>query len=274
VEWATGRRAYAGAVDCRAVTILIARDKGRRQDTLFTVPLTVEDLRARWDSDLVEAAALFLREEHGLPYYASPERLTKLASENIDQHIVMMGALFDEVLARVTMNRSLAVGPVQQDRIVRRVSEQFWRDIPPRLPSGREIQQLLLNVARLCRQHTYRPTAPYAPGATATAISMRDRQKLIDPSWRARVDGAEALYNAIASAVGHNLLRADLDSSFKNDRWMVLYLNRLLCVRFGLPLGYGGIRERRVEELCQWMVSERPDEGELLAPVLQERLAV
>ena len=50
---------------------------------------------------------------------------------------------------------------------------------------------------------------------------------------------------------------------------MVLYLNRLLCVRFGLALGYGGLRERPVEELCSWMSSEPPAEEPLVAPPLQ-----
>ncbi|MFL5911544.1 MAG: hypothetical protein ACJ768_13345, partial [Gaiellaceae bacterium] len=272
IAWATSRSGYLGAVERRVVEILITRDKGRKQESLFTVALSHDELRGRWDSLLVEAASLFLRDELSLPFYFGPERLTKLAFENIDQHITLSGALFDEILTKITLNRALTVDPFRQDRIVWQVSEQFWRAIPPRLPNGREIQQLLLNIAQLCRKDTYRPTAPYPPGATATAISMRDRQKLIDPDWRAEVDGADVLYNALSSALGHNLLRADLDYSVKNDRWMVLWLNRLLCVRFGLPLGYGGLRERRVEDHCAWMASERPAEQELFAPSLQEQL--
>jgi hypothetical protein len=272
--WATTRSGHKGAVERRVVEILITRDKGRKQDTLFAVPLSRDELRGRWDSDLVEAGALFLREEHGLPFYFGPERLTKLASENIDQHIVISGALFEEVLARITMNRPLAIDAFRQDRIVWLVSDQFWREIPPRLPNGREVQHFLLNVAELCRRETYRPTAPYPPGATATAISMRDRERLLDPAWRAEVAGAEDLFNALSSAIGHNLVRADLDYSVKGDRWMVLYLNRLLCVRFGLALGYGGLRERPVEELCSWMSSEPPAEEPLVAPPLQEQLPI
>ena len=35
---------------------------------------------------------------------------------------------------------------------------------------------------------------------------------------------------------------------------MVLYLNRLLCPRFGLPLGRGGFREKKLTEMASWMV--------------------
>jgi hypothetical protein len=274
LAWATTRPGYRGAVERRVVEILITRDKGRKQDTLFMVALTREELQARWDSLLAEAGSLFLRDEFGLPFYFGADRLTKLASENIDQHLTLSGGLFEEVLTRVTLNRPLKLDAFRQDRIVWMASEQFWREIPPRLPTGRDVQQLLLNVAALCRRDTYRATAPYPPGATGTAISMKDRQLLIDPDWRRDTPGAPELYDALSSAIGHNLLRAELDYSVKNDRWMVLYLNRLLCARFGLALGYGGFRERPIAELCSWMASERPSEDELLSPPVQEQMAL
>ena len=50
-----------------------------------------------------------------------------------------------------------------------------------------------------------------------------------------------------------NILNADLDYSVKNNRYMVLYLNRLLCPRFGLPLGFGGFKERRLQAMVGWI---------------------
>jgi len=32
-----------------------------------------------------------------------------------------------------------------------------------------------------------------------------------------------------------------------------LYLNRLLCVYFGLPLQYGGWRPKKIDELSKWI---------------------
>jgi hypothetical protein len=34
---------------------------------------------------------------------------------------------------------------------------------------------------------------------------------------------------------------------------MVLYLNRLLCPHFGLPLGYGGFKEKKLKDLATWL---------------------
>jgi hypothetical protein len=90
---------------------------------------------------------------------------------------------------------------------------------------------------------------------------MRDRARLLDPDVRKRIAGADTLLRALAGAIGHNLLGAELNRSVKNNQWMVLYLNRMLCARFGLPIGYGGFRERSLEEMCKWMAE--PATGDL-----------
>lgn len=276
-EWlsiATRRRGYDGVVFRRVVEILIERDRRRTQDTLFTVPLTEAELKERTASGLGETAELFLRREFKLPFYCGLDRLTRLGSENIEQYVGLSGEFFEEILARVTLDENPMIEPVRQDALAVKASEGMWRDIPRRFAEGRNIQRLLLNIASICRADTYRGTAPYPPGATATAISMRDRERLLDPEWRKRVPGAEELFAALAGAIGHNLLAPELNYSVKNDRWMVLYLNRLLCVRFGLALGLGGIRERPVEQLCSWMLNEVPLEGDVVEPGVQEQLAI
>jgi hypothetical protein len=94
---------------------------------------------------------------------------------------------------------------------------------------------------------------PYPPGVTGTALLMGERNALLDPEYRRHIPGAERLFAALGAAVASNILNADLDYSVKNQRFMVLYLNRLLCPRFGLPLGYGGFRERRLSVMLGWM---------------------
>jgi hypothetical protein len=74
------------------------------------------------------------------------------------------------------------------------------------------------------------------------------------------------LASILASALAHNLLVADLDYPCKAQKWMVLNLNRLLCVHFNLPLGYGLYKERPLSTLCQWL--DQP----FTAPTAQESL--
>ncbi|HEX8202526.1 MAG TPA: hypothetical protein VF590_18760, partial [Isosphaeraceae bacterium] len=59
--------------------------------------------------------------------------------------------------------------------------------------------------------------------------------------------------------IAHNLIVPDLDYRCKGDVWMVLNLNRLLCVHYDLPLGYGLYKERPVATLCDWL--DRPHEA-------------
>lgn len=247
----------------RELEIVVSRDRDRPELGLFAVKLTDEELRSRSGSSIREAADLFLRREFGLPFYAGSERLSKLSAENIEQYLKLCADLFDEMLVQITLRRSADLSRLRQDAVLTAASEQFWREIPARRVGGRGIQQLLRHIARLCRADTYRPKAPYAPGVTGTALSMDDRSRLLDPSVRARLPGAQELFEALGGAIGHNLLRADVDRSVKNNRWMVLYLNRLICVRYGLPLGYGGFRERPLEEMCRWMLDDVEDEVEV-----------
>jgi hypothetical protein len=251
----------------REIEILIARDIDRPELGLFPVQLTEEELRSRSDSAIREAADLFLRREFGLPFYAGSERVSKLSAENIEQYLGVCADLFDEMTLQITRRRSAELSRLRQDAALTAASEQFWRDIPARRVGGRGIQQLMRHIATLCRTETYRPKASYAPGVTGTALSMDDRQRLLNEQVRAAIPGAQQLFEALHGAIGHNLLRAELNRSVKDGRWMVLSLNRLTCVRYGLPLGYGGFRERSLEQMCRWMLDDVEDPIE---PGLQE----
>jgi hypothetical protein len=253
----------------RELEIVIARDRDRQELGLFELELTDDERKERSGASIREAADLWLRREFGLPFYWGSRRLAKLSAENIEQYLNLSADLFDEMLAGITLRRGARVSRLRQDAALTAACDQFWAEIPDRRIGGRAIQQLLRHIAKLCRTETYRPKAPYAPGVTGTAMSMRDRARLLDPEVRAQMPGAQALFQALHGAIGHNLLRAHKDRSVKNDRWMVLYLNRLTCVRYGLPLGYGGFRERSLEDMCQWMLSDTDD---VIEPALQETL--
>ena len=150
------------------------------------------------------------------------------------------------------------------------------------------------------------------------AITMSDRDRLLDPDFRSRVRGAQPLFNALGGAIGHNLLSALLDRnaeggrghdgnlraggnlssrsnrsaegehgyernfigggergtegnlragrdrsherdrSTEGERWMVMHLNRLLCVRYRLPIEHGKWKPVRLEDMCRWLV-EKPE---------------
>ena len=261
-DWVTGTdrlEGYAAALRCRELEILIRKDERRAQQQLFEITLDEDELVRSQSSRVAEAARLFLAREHGLPFYCGPEVLPRLGSQNVEQFLTLCGDLFEQMLARLTLKRRPRIGAGEQDTVVRRASERLWLELPRRVPHGRDVQRFLVAVLALAQSETFRDTAPYAPGVTGVALAMRERERLLDADTRAAMPGAQSLFDAIGSAVAHNVVSVTLDYSVKGDRVMVIYLNRLLCPRFMLPLGRGGFRERRLEEMAGWLADTKAD---------------
>lgn len=262
-EWVreVGSPSYKGLVDLRALEIVITADLERAQGELLDLPLSIEEFEVR-QQRVRSSARHFLAKDFGLPYYVGSEMIARLGSENVDQYLRLAGDIFEEMIAKITLKRLPRIGAEEQDRIVHRLSDRYWKELPTRVQNGRVVQTLVEAIVELCQKETFRPTAPYAPGVTGTALPMSDRERLLQADTREEVRGAAELYEAIAAGVAANVFSVQLDYAVKNQRVMVIYLNRLLCPRFDLPLGRGGFRERRLEEMAGWMVGARRGSGE------------
>ena len=82
---------------------------------------------------------------------------------------------------------------------------------------------------------------------------MADRNRLLDTEWLRLHPKHRLLSEVLASALSLNLLDAQPNSKCKGQLWLILNLNRLLCVRYRLPLNYGKFKEQRLDELVRWM---------------------
>lgn len=254
------------ATKWKALEILIERERRKKQRLLFDNPLSDVELEKKSDSSLHKAAELFLANEFDVPYYFGIERLSRLASLNVEQFIGLSGEVFWEVESRSIRTNREPLPPGRQHAIMREESEAIWKDIPVRVRDGRALKNLLEGIAEFSRWYTYRPSAPNDPGVSGTAILMSDREKLLDPKFLTVRPEYRRLADLLASALAHNLLVAQLDYNCKGDRWMVLNLNRILCVRFGLPLNYGLYKERPLKTLLSWIDSR------FVAPANEEML--
>ena len=244
------------ALHWRALEILIERVLRRPQKGLFDAdtPLPADQLAELNDSAVRNAAELFLAREFDLPYYFGPDRIARLASLNIEQFLGLSGSIFEEVIAgELLRSGSTVVSARRQHALMKKSAHAFWSDIPNRVRNGREVRAFLDSVGRFSAWYTYRPTAPNDPGVGGTAVRMSERLQLIDDAALTRRPDRRRFADLLASALAHNYLVADLDYRCKGDLWMVLNLNRLLCVHFDLPLGYGLYKERPLDELCRWV---------------------
>ena len=242
------------AIEWRALEILIVRDLTRNQKSFDFDQLNESDLEAQTRSNIREAAELFLSREFGMPYYYGRDRLSLLSSSNIDQFVEMSGDLFEEILSASLLRRGdRPLSAERQEAILKAVAERRWEAIPRAAAQGHAMLRFLERVGEMCEIETVKPSAPYAPGVTGFAISMADREFLVGEDPAKATDNLLVLREVLASCIALNLLEPRLDAKNKGERWLVLYLNRLLCLRFGLPLGYGGWRPRKIKALTEWL---------------------
>jgi hypothetical protein len=244
------------ALAWRTLEILVARAENRRQMELFDDSIPASELDAQSDSGVANAAELFVCKEFGIPYYFGPERVARLASLNIQQFLGLSAEVFEGLLSADLLDAQLVLPPEEQHRLLKAAAKSLWDGIPRSVKHGRDVRNLIDGIGRYAHWYTYQPTAPNDPGVGGSAIRMSERGALLEESRRPTRPDMARLAAALASAIAHNLIVVDLDYRCKGELWMVLNLNRLLCVHYDLPLGYGLYKERPAGTLCEWL--DRP----------------
>ena len=258
-DWLEAARRYPGgtverARKWRATEILIDRDRARAQRSFDFELLPEHELDDRGSSSVDHAADLFLRKELDVPIYFGRDSLAAISSMNIDQYVEVAGDIFEELSAKVSGPRAspASLSAERQHVIIKQTALNRWNGLVRRLPTGHDARRFLEAVGAFCYEQTYRPTAPYAPGVTGIAVTMADRAILIDDTDE-KPTPLHRLRDVLTSLVAQNLLSPRLDRRSKGRDCVVFYLNRLLCVHFDLPLGYGGWREKSLNDLNNWV---------------------
>lgn len=242
------------AVQWRALEILIKR-KQQRSPTLFPdLELTTEELNKMDSTNVHNAAKLFTCKEFDISYYNGIDSLKSLSSGNVEQFLEIAGEIFEGILSSVTIRKVPSLSPSRQEAIVRKLAKDRLNQIPQRLTYGIGIHKLILQIGKLAREKTYNSTAPYAPGVTGIAITSYDQRMLSDNDYLERHPDDAKLANVLREAIANNILEPRPRQLCKNQEWLVLYLNRLLCVCFDLPLEYGGWREQTLSTLKKWIM--------------------
>ena len=247
----------------RTLEILIERELRKSQQTLDFIEFDASELTQRDSSDIRAAAEIFTAREFDLPYYYGLSRLACLASSNIEQFLWLSGDIFEECVSAALLRKTTQLSPKSQERILRKSIKAVWKELPQRVRHGTQVMRLLESIGGLAKWETEKPNAPYAPGVTGVAISMSERETLKIALQKGTDKQIGLLGEVLASCIAHNLLEITLNQKCKGQYWMVIYLNRMLCVHFGLPLQYGGWREKHIIDLHGWLTKGfvRPDEN-------------
>lgn len=231
--------------------ILISRNEGNRQ--LSLMPLPAEEIEERDSSSLQAAADLFAHYDSNLPYYFGMETLYAMATNNIEELIGLASKLYDGMEANQMLRRgdpSLTV--IEQQKIFSEAAKKKREFIPRSHAEGTRAQLLIDSIGSFCREKTFMPNAPYAPGVTGIRLSQTEIDCLMDPKGGA-VDLMKLLRRVLTECVADNLLFIKPSSTTTGrEGGQVFYLNRTLCVHYGLPLALGGWQDVKANQLIEW----------------------
>jgi hypothetical protein len=267
VAWAEENLAAAGIGALQGLfttRILLARDELKRQMSLELGPLSTDELDQRDSSQVQAAAEIFLHEELKIPYYFGIERLCVLATTNVEELLALAAALYDGLRAKQILRRAeLLLSPQEQEKLLKEVAKRKRDFIPKNHTEGTRAQRLLDAIGSYCRDRTFLPNAPYAPGVTGVRLSESELFNLKSGCFR---ESGTTLKRVLAECVAENLL-VSRQSAASTSRagGTIFYLNRTLCMHYDLPLQMGGWQDLDVENLVIWMERGRvPNNRKLL----------
>lgn len=233
--------------------ILVARDASKKQMSL-ELALPAEDIDDKDSSSLRGAAEIQLHDELGLPYYYGLEQLCVMATYNVEELLSMAAVLYEGIVAsQILGKRSPDLSPFEQDKLLRETASRRLKFVPKQHTEGGRAQQLITSIGSFCRERTFLPNAPYAPGVTGVRLSQSEMDKL-QAGTKSFGEPGEILKRVLSECIAENLLvMRPSSASTAREPGSILYLNRTLCAHFGLPLQMGGWQDVSCLDLIDWM---------------------
>jgi len=238
--------------------ILLARDESKRQLTLDFGPLEEEELEQRDSSQVRAAADIFMNEELKVPYYFGIDQLCVMATSNVEELLTLAAALYEAMLAKKVLRKSdHTLSPHEQEKVLREVAKRKHDFIPKSHTEGSRAQRLLDGIGSYCRERTFLPNAPIAPGVTGIRLSEKEFGEL-NSDGQCKLEQRATLKRVLAECVSENLLIIrDSSATTSRESGHVFYLNRTLCAYYGLPLQMGGWQDVTTSDLSEWMEKGR-----------------
>lgn len=248
---------YQQLIEWRVLEILMFREAN--QSNLFENEiLDEEDLEESQDNALRTAAKLFLHFEFDLPFYYGIDVVCRLASSNIEQFLTICSELFEQIRSNsikkiLRGDEHLHLTPQKQQQIILKIANDRWNHLNTSVSHFTDIKRLLDSIGEFCKQETFVPNAWNAPGINGVAITMAERNLLKDVAFKDSAHQYHHLARCLALCISYNLVDVKLNYRCKGKDMMLIYLNRLYCARYDLPLNNGKFREKNLKTLLGWL---------------------
>jgi hypothetical protein len=221
-------------------------------------------LESRPSSGLKQAAERFVCTDLRLPYFYGIERVVRLSSYNVEEFLQICTVLYEHIHAQRITRRG--AGPVEvsarvQHDALKKLAEKRFGELPRLFALGPQAQRLVEGIGQMCRERTYEPNAPYAPGVTGIGLNSQDKQTLVQAARNGPEHPYFELASAISSCVAQNLFEVRENLKQDNKTWVVLYLNRIFCVKYDLVYHTGGWQRVSLRRLQDWMRGDHARSG-------------
>jgi hypothetical protein len=256
--WKSFLHSYDGTAQemcllAKQVEILIHRNISKSELDL-DFQLTVEEFNQKADEKVAIAARLFLSKEFNIPYYYGIGTLSKISTNNVEQFLGFSAPLYERMLSLNLSQNNVSLSAREQDKEIRHIANEKWKELPKIVPDSSLVVKFLEALCTFCYSETFRPNAPYAPGVNGFYIDPTKAIRLFnEEDWLSNENFSE-LQIVLNNCLAYNLLHVkETMQGKKGQKKNVYYLNRWLCVKFDLPLNYGGWRTRKPDELLRWI---------------------
>jgi len=251
---------YEKLIEWRALEILIFRDSNKKQQTLAFEELDEEALELQNGNDVKVAAQLFLHEEFKIPFYYGISTICRLASSNIEQFLNIAGQLFDVIQTNgvkriIDSNHQLALEPEKQEDVIKKIVNVRWKHLSTNVPMFDSVKKVMDSIGEYCYTETYVPNAWNSPGINGIAITMAQRSEIKDKILKDKNNPYYNLARCLTICISYNLIDYKLNYKCKGKEWMILYLNRIYCAKYKLPLNNGKFKEKTLKDLLGWMTN-------------------
>ena len=224
------------AVMWKVLEIMVLRKENNPQYSLDIIPAYEISEYDEQLKTLQKIANFYLRKEYKLPLYYGTETIAMISSRNIYQYIEFAGALFDlRIALDISPRKSKkTVSTKEQDLVIKKLADRKWEMLDTQFVDGAVIKKLLSSIADLGVQSIQNGTASY-PGETFTGIGIKEnyfQEMFKNEKYKVSID-------LIRKCLSNNfLLKRKISQN--NETKTVFYLNRWICIKFRLPLSYGG----------------------------------
>lgn len=240
----------------QVLLILIQREQKRAQYVWpFVSIFGIDEFEIEFKK-LKKDAEYLVRYNYKLPMYYGMADMQVISSNNVEQFLDFAGEIFEFRIAldyASKKKRGVLISQENQDKILTKCAEEKWDDILRTFSRGTEIQTFIANVAKLGTDGLKKNTASYS-GGTFTGIGIKSS----DIKAELENEQLSDLMSVLKICVAYNLFSAqDIKHGIaENDTvYKVFYLNRWICVKFRLPLGYGGWKPLSLQKASLLLVS-------------------